>query len=375
MARPTIYGEVADRIRQAILLYRDGWEIPSVRSLVRIHGVASDTVRKALHVLVNRGEIEPRGPACRYIRRRSRDSLVFCKPYPAVAVAAYRALPFGTSNYLGLLLAGLCTGLRDNHLPLTILSGPANLDVSPLPGGLAVQPSGHCFSAIVFVCGAPSATLAAMVRTGAVVMSLDCIADVDGVDSAAVDCEAEAHAAVEHLAQRGHRRIAFLAPQYASGPAHWALGVDPDAERFSQAMLRTKRTMGLDVSPALHRYYVADASEHDGVQLAVEALWRLGEPPTALVSFSPNIVPWVLECLGPRGLRYPADLSIVTRDCMSSEQPAYTTLASDPMAMGITAAEHIKERLTDSQCLPRVLQFPTRLIHVPSTSPVTSLVR
>lgn len=361
MARPAIYGEVADRIRQSILLYRDGWEIPSVRNLVRIHGVASDTVRKALHVLVDRGEIEARGPAHRYIRRRPHSGPVFCKPYPAVAVASYRTLPFGSNDYLGLLMAGLCAGLRDNHLPVTIISGPVQLDVSPLPGGVAVQPSGHCFSAIVFVCGAPTATLEAMVRTGTVVMSLDSIAEVEGVDSAAVDCEAEGRAAVEYLSQQGHRRIAFLAPKYASGPVHWPLGVDPDAERFSEAMLQTKRMLGLDPSPALHRHYVADAAEHDAVQLAVEALWRLAAPPTALVSFSPYIVPRVLECLRPQGVNYPADLGIVTRDWVGSGQSRYTTLASDPTAIGIAAAQQIKERLTDPRCQPRVLKFPSRL--------------
>lgn len=370
MARPPVFGNLAERIRQAVLLYADGWEIPSVRSLCRLHNAAPDTVRKALQLLVHQGEIAPRGAALRYVRRRKYDDLVFCKPYPAVALLSYRTLPFGRDDYMCRLLEGLFAGLHERRLSTTILANPDHIHISLLSGGISIQPGDLRFSAVVFVSGAPDSMLQTVAQTGAVAMTLDCLSHVAGVDSVAVDCQAEAHTAVEYLARLGHRHVAFLAPRYAVGPSHWADGIDPDAMRFSEAMLQAKQRLGLNASPSMHHYYSLDAAHSDtSVRLAIDRLWRLDPPPTALVCFDPFAASHAGQALRRRGLRCPADVSVIARDCVKPGTPLFTVLLSDPHQIGAAAANQIVERLTNLGSMPRKLQFCSALVEGPSTGP------
>jgi hypothetical protein len=370
MARPPVYGNLAERIRQAVLLYADGWEIPSVRSLCRLHNAAPDTIRKALQLLVQQGEIASRGGTLRYVRRRRYDDLVFCKPYPAVALLSYRTLPFGRDSYMCRLLEGLFAGLHQRRLSTTILADPDHSHISLLPGGIATQPADLRFSAVVFVSGAPDPMLEAVAQAGAVAMTLDCLSDVAGVDSVAVDCEAEAHTVVEYLARLGHTHVAFVAPRYAVGPSHWAEGIDPDATRFSAAVLQAKGRFGLNASAAMHYYYSLDAAQSDtSVRLAIDRLWRLDPPPTALICFDPFAASHAGEALRRRGLRCPADVSIIARECVNPGPPSFTTLVSDPHQMGAAAANQLVERLTNVGSMPRKLQFSSALVAGPSTGP------
>lgn len=370
VARPPIYADLAERIRSAILFCGDGLEIPSIRSLVRLHGAAPDTVRKALQLLVEQGEILPGGLGCRYIRRNPKQGVPFCKPYPAVAVLSQRSLPFGQDDYSSRLLEGLLVGLRSYPLPCTILPEPQKISVSVQPDCIIVQPGGHRFGAVVFVSGAPQPLLQAVVEAGVVGIALDCLSDMPGIDSVAIDCEAEGDSTVEYLATLGHVHIGFLAPRYPTAPSHWTQGVDPDAVRLSQAMLQAKQRLRLNASSALHHYYLQDTTQTDtSVRLGVDRLWRADTPPTALVCFDPFTAAHASQALSHRGLRSPAHVSILARDCIQSQPAKFTLLVSDPHQMGLAAAGHLIERLSNPRSMARKLQFPTVLVQGPTTGP------
>jgi DNA-binding LacI/PurR family transcriptional regulator len=120
----------------------------------------------------------------------------------------------------------------------------------------------------------------------------------------------------------------------------------------------------------MHYYYSLDAAQSDtSVRLAIDRLWRLDPPPTALICFDPFAASHAGEALRRRGLRCPADVSIIARECVNPGPPSFTTLVSDPHQMGAAAANQLVERLTNVGSMPRKLQFSSALVAGPSTGP------
>jgi DNA-binding LacI/PurR family transcriptional regulator len=240
-----------------------------------------------------------------------------------------------------------------------------------MPGAVAVGPPESRFSAVAFRSGGPDALLAELVEAGAVVVTLDYLADVEGVDSVAVDCDKEADAGIEFLGRLGHRYIGYLAPRFGSSKLrHWTDNIDPDCRRFSQAMLRAKQRMGLNGSPVYHVECDMDPANSDmAVWGAIDRLWRLKPRPTALICFDPRLAQQAKAVLQLRQVDCPADASIVVRDLLRTGEPPFTTLASDPRRMGTSAAEHVINRLTYPNVAPTRLLFASRLIEGATTAP------
>jgi DNA-binding LacI/PurR family transcriptional regulator len=262
------------------------------------------------------------------------------------------------------------SGLSQRGIPSTILPNPKLPVMSTVPGGIVVWPGQQRFSAVVYVSGAPDPVLVSLVQAGVVVMSLDCVSEVAGVDSVAVDCESEAATAAGFLARLGHTAIAFLAPRYTTLVRHWSDGVDPDALRFGRALLKAKERLGLSTSGAYHQLYPMDAALSDTpIRLAVDRLWRLDPAPTAVVCFDAVTGTHVREALQERGLRCPADVSIMVRDCLTREAPAFTSLAANPHQIGLAAAAQLHDRLANSSSIPANLQLPSILIEGTTSGP------
>jgi DNA-binding LacI/PurR family transcriptional regulator len=267
-------------------------------------------------------------------------------------------------------LGSFLSTLRSQDVPVIIPALPDRINLAPLPGGALIGPPEYRFSAVAFRSGAPEALLSELVNGGAVVMTLDYLSEVDGVDSVAVDCDAEADVVVEYLKGLGHRHIAYLAPREAFRPSHWSDGIDPDCRRFGRAMLWSKQRGGLGDSSAYHVECDMDPARSDtAVRAAVDRLWRLSPCPTALVCFDPQLAEQAMVALQARGLRCPSQVSIVVRDMAGSGKPRFTTLCSDPRRIGASAAEHIVNRLSNAEIAPARLLFASRLVAGATTGP------
>lgn len=370
VARPVVYRKVAEAIRLDTTPFSDGWELPSIRSLARQHDVSLNTVRRALAVLAGQGQIARITSNRRYVRRRPGSGPGYCKPYPAVGLLSFFGVRLCGDDYPSLLLGSFLGTLRVQDIPVIILPLPDRIHLSPIPGGVSAGPPECRFSAVAFRSGAPEALLAELAGSGAVVMTLDYLSEVEGVDSVAVDCDAEADAVVAYLIELGHRRIGFLAPREAFRPGHWHDGIDPDCRRFSRAMLWAKQRRGLDGSDAYHLECDMDPVRSDtAVRSAVDRLWRRGPAPTALVCFDPRLAEQAMTMLRGRGLRCPSQVSIVVRDMVGSGKPKFTTLSSDPRRIGASAAEHLVNRLTNAAISPARLLFASRLVVGSTTGP------
>ena len=143
---------------------------------------------------------------------------------------------------------------------------------------------------------------------------------------------------VAHLVQLGHRRIAHL-----SGNANmYSATVRRDA--FLAAMAQH----GVTADP------VVFTCAYDGslVPEAMEALFALPNPPTALVAGNDNIALAVLEEARRMGIAVPDVLSVVGFDDIAAAAhvtPKLTTVRQPLTDIGATAARLLVERISDNQ--------------------------
>lgn len=122
-----------------------------------------------------------------------------------------------------------------------------------------------------------------------------------GLGSVSVDNAAGIAAVMAHLVALGHRRIAFCAPRFT-----------PDYQERFEAVCRNRSRHGLEHDPHLD-VSLSDTGRSEAA-LACEALIALPFPPTAIVAGDDALAFHFIECLTERGLRVPADISVVGFD-------------------------------------------------------------
>jgi LacI family transcriptional regulator len=175
------------------------------------------------------------------------------------------------------------------------------------------------------------------------------------VDSAIIDNAAGVRRAAEHLAEHGHTRIACLAANLSAPPG---LG---RVEGFVEAVA----DLGLDPDPRL--VLVGEPTVACGETLTA-ALLDLDARPTALIATHNRLAVGALHLLRRRGVRVPADLSLVAfgRPEFFALYPLDLTLMVQPFPqLGRAAAELLLERITANpteEWLPRRLVLEPKLL-------------
>src|SRR5262249_3352971 len=152
-------------------------------------------------------------------------------------------------------------------------------------------------------------------------------------------------AAVEHLYQLGHRRIALV-----NGNPR----VLPARERAAIVRRLARRLPGLEVTVRSGEF----TAEHG--EAATATLLASAERPTALIAGSSQVLPGVPRPRRGAGVRVPTELPRVTCDDVAlSEflQPPLATVSRDLPALGRTAAELLLERIAGIP--PRMVTLPT----------------
>lgn len=181
-------------------------------------------------------------------------------------------------------------------------------------------------------------------------------------DSVTVDNRAGAKAAVLHMAQYGHRRIAFLGDQRALWTA---------SERYF-GYIEGLATAGLQLDPNLvcQDLRSIDAAEH----AATEVLARPNRP-SAFFTGQNIITIGALRALQRHNLQHQIALvgfdDILLADLLD---PAVTVIAQDPVELGRTAAMLLFARLEGDRSPPRHVQGATQLIvrgsgEIPASQP------
>jgi DNA-binding LacI/PurR family transcriptional regulator len=181
------------------------------------------------------------------------------------------------------------------------------------------------------------------------------------VDAVLSDNRAAIRAAIEHLVDLGHRRIAFLVGDITA--SHYA-------ERLSayQEMLRV---LGLASDRELVRTDVV--SYADG-QAASESLFRLAGPPTALLCATDTLAIGALRGLATMGLQVPDDVAVIgygDTEISAYTTPSLTTVGQQKHLVGATAVEILLRRLhalRGEVSPPHTRVIPTTLVIRESTA-------
>jgi LacI family transcriptional regulator len=172
------------------------------------------------------------------------------------------------------------------------------------------------------------------------VATISCHHAVKGTVRILLDHHHAADLALRHLADLGHRRIAFI-----QGTA----GV-PDTDVRWAAIREVAAKMGIAVTARLVVQLPGDkpATPQIGHEVT-RRLLETGEPFTALFAFNDVTAIGAIHALGEAGLRVPQDVSVLGFDDIESSTylgPGLTTIRQPLEEMGRMAAESVLARMS-----------------------------
>ena len=181
-----------------------------------------------------------------------------------------------------------------------------------------------------------------------------CIVGVDtdykGIDNISHDEYRTGVQAMEHLMERGHRRIAYI------GGGERAL----HGREFAYADLMQRS--GFPILPG----YMMDCSwELDRCHDMILQLCAREDRPTAIFAGSDNLAIAVLSAVQSLGLSTPDDLAVVgvnNLDFSAYTSPTLTTVSIPMEEIGAAAAELLLRRIGGFAGLPVRVLYPTTLI-------------
>jgi LacI family transcriptional regulator len=165
--------------------------------------------------------------------------------------------------------------------------------------------------------------------------------------------------ATRHLLELGHRRIGFAGGPSQSVPARERL------HGYREAL----ESAGIEVDPELMGSGAFTAQT--GVLLAA-AMLDLDDPPTAIFAASDSIAVGVIRTARQRGLKIPADLSVVGFDDTYSAmwlEPPLTTVRQPLRQMGRVAARTVLDLAAGKVPDSHHVQLATSLVMRESTAP------
>jgi DNA-binding LacI/PurR family transcriptional regulator len=180
------------------------------------------------------------------------------------------------------------------------------------------------------------------------------------------DDAAAARMVVEHLAELGHERIAFLAPSEPS----WSVAQRETAYRENLRRLNLEYSVRLECLPSPR------AGEDVFDSVFRELSKPSGESPSAVFAFDDIIALNLIRRLIDGGLRVPEDVSVVGMDDISIGELAVvplTTVALDSPSLGDIAVELLMGRLEGKRSGDiRDVKLEPRFVKRSSTASVAS---
>ncbi|CAM4376146.1 LacI family DNA-binding transcriptional regulator [Saccharibacillus endophyticus] len=327
-----------------------GKKMASIHDVAKEAGVSVATVSKVIN---NYPDVSDK------TRKKVSQTIKELKYHPNVAA---RGLVKGRSWTVGVfvtnsfknpfvseLLEGIKTALQNSGYDLVLLS--TRFDD---PGYSFVE---HCLSRNVdgvvgFGVARNDPHLEELLDSDIPTMFVD--ADIRGRRAGYITTENKAGImqAVEHLAQLGHSRIAFI-----SGKLDNAVG-SLRHEGFTEGMKKHK----LPVHPDYVR--VSDYSMEGGT-IAMNDLLTLKERPTAVVCTSDMMAFGAINVIHRNGLSVPEDISVIGFDNTYYSEifsPALTTVNQNIPSIGSHAIENLIAMIENSDFAPSVVTEPSNLI-------------
>jgi LacI family transcriptional regulator len=181
------------------------------------------------------------------------------------------------------------------------------------------------------------------------------------VDEVRADSEAGAHAAVRHLIELGHRRIAVL-----TGPKAVSTAMDRVAG-YRRAL--ADESMGAESEQVIY----GEFNEASGFAMTRQILATRPRP-TAIFAANNFIAFGAVRLIRDAGMSIPEDMSIVAFDDLPQGwvvDPFLTVISQPAYEIGRQAAELMLDRLSgDAPAEQRTIVLPSELIVRKSTAPL-----
>jgi DNA-binding LacI/PurR family transcriptional regulator len=163
--------------------------------------------------------------------------------------------------------------------------------------------------------------------------------EVPGVTNIVLNHSRAACLALQHLADLGHRKMAFIKGQAFSS----------DTEVRWEAVRDAARKIGIEIKEDLTGQLEGESSSPLLGYQVTQQLLACGEPFTALFTFNDISAIGAIHALREAGRRVPEDVSVIGFDDIQSaafQNPALTTVRQPLREMGVIAAEILLRRIT-----------------------------
>jgi len=191
------------------------------------------------------------------------------------------------------------------------------------------------------------------------IVMVDYWVPTEDIDTILVDNVDGIMRAGKHLAELGHRRVAYI-----SGTID---GISSPERRHGFS--RAQAAFGFAEDAAL----VGECPE--SISGGFEAMGRMldragGEPPTAVIAYNDMVAIGAMDAIKQRGLVIPDDISVVGFDDISLSAevtPPLTTVQVPKELMGKLAAETLFHSIAGSPHATRKILVPTRVVPRAST--------
>ena len=181
--------------------------------------------------------------------------------------------------------------------------------------------------------------------------------------SIATDSYEGARTAVQHLAQLGHERIAFI-----TGDERLA-----SAKDRRRAYVDTLAQLGIKRDPALS--VTGDFSQRAGFE-ATQKLLKLKRPPTAIFAANDMSAFGAISAIMEAGLRVPDDISVIGFDDIPAAAqvfPPLTTIRQPIHQMGRSAVNTLLALIAGIEPASPQVSLSTELVVRASTAPMKPL--
>jgi len=176
-----------------------------------------------------------------------------------------------------------------------------------------------------------------IVKTGLPIVCVDRgLSGVD-VDVVLVDNKLGAYSAVDFLAKKGYKRIAYIS----------GIPLIPSSKQREQGYIEALKNNNLTIDAELIKY--GDSRHESGVKLTAELL-DLSNPPDAIFTGNNLITLGALETIHSRKLSIPKDIAILGFDDMYwaiSLNPPLTAVRQPAYEIGKMAAEQLISRIKE----------------------------
>ncbi len=315
--------------------------LPTIEDVAAAASVSKTTVS---HVLSGK---RPVAAATRARVLRVIEEIGFTPSAPARSLSSGRShtlalmVPDSTNPYYPALARGLQDAVRPAGL-LVLLSdtgGSLAQERAFLSEALERRVDGLVISSFRLTL----ADLEPVARAGVPVVSVGLQLAGAQTDVVSADDEQIGADAVDHLADRGHTRIATIA---GSGDG------EPGVGRLNGVRRRMReRDLELPESRVIRSDFT-----RDGGRDAMERLLKLSSPPSAVVCANDLMAIGALDVARSRGLAVPSDLALIGVDDIDAAalvSPALTTIRLPAAEIGRSAGELLLGRIESAAPAPR----------------------